>query len=62
MQLREAFVQTESEILERRTKKAIDRIMIDPGVQSPDYEEKYESIMQSYRLRAEELRLLKFLP
>lgn len=62
MQLREAFVDTESSILERITKKAIDRIMIDLGIQSPDYEKKYEGIMQSYRLRAEELRLLKFLP
>lgn len=62
MRLREAFIDTESAILERSTKKAIDRIMIDPGIQSPDYEGKYKAIMQSYRLRAEELRLLKFLP
>lgn len=62
MRLREVYVDTESAILERNTKKAIDRIMIDPGVQRPDYEEKYEAIMQSYRLRAEEVRLLKFLP
>lgn len=58
MKLREAFVETESYLVEKHTREAIARIMIIPGVQSPDYEEKYEAIMQRYRLRVEELRKL----
>lgn len=62
MKLREAYVNIELEILERETKKAIDRIMIDPGVQSPEYEPKYLAIMDNYRLRWQALQSLKPLP
>jgi len=59
MKLREAYVNTELEILERETKKAIDRIMITLGVQSPEYEPRYLAIMDNYRLRWHAIQSLK---
>ena len=59
MRLREAYIETESSLLEKRTEEAIRKIQISPGIQSPEYEEKYEAIMQEYRLRVEAIRILK---
>lgn len=54
----------ESEIdrLETSTKEAVDRIMINPGVASPEYEAKYNSIMDNYRLRWQSIQSLKKSP
>jgi hypothetical protein len=59
MKLREIYVESELQILERETKEAIDRIMMNPGVKSPEYEPKYLAIMDNYRLRWQVLQSLK---
>lgn len=59
MKLREAYIETESERLERETREAIAKIMINPWVQSPEYEPKYLTIMDNYRLRWLNLQELK---
>lgn len=58
MELRKAYIMTERDLIEKQTDEAIRKLQIIPWVQSPDYEEKYEAIMQKYRLRVEELRVL----
>ena len=62
MELREAYCNTEIDLLERETKKAIERIMITPGVQSPEYIPKFNAIMDNYRLRYAALQALKPTP
>lgn len=58
MLLREAYIETESMALERQTKEAIDRIMVNPGITSPDYEDKFNTIMDNYRLRWQAIQSL----
>lgn len=58
MELRQKYCACERERLEQETKNKIARIMIVPGIDSPRYEETYEAIMQEYRLRVENLRVL----
>lgn len=53
------YVDSRLDILERETKAAIDRIMINPGVQSPDYEAKYLAIMDNYNLRWQAIQNMK---
>lgn len=59
MLLREAYIESESDRLERTTREAIDRIMINPGVASPEYEAKYNAIMDNYRIRWQMIQELK---
>lgn len=59
MLLRQVYIETERDLLEKRTAEAIRKIQISPGIQSPEYQDKYESIMQNYRLRVEILTNLK---
>ncbi len=59
MKLREAYCDTELDRLERETKKAIERIMTNPGVQSPEYIPRFNSIMDHYRLTYAALIALK---
>ena len=59
MKLREAYIETETERIECQTKEAIRKLQIIPGVESPEYESKYEAIMDNYRLRLAAIESLK---
>lgn len=59
MILREKYIESETDRLERTTREAIDRIMLNPGVASPEYEAKYNAIMDNYRLRWNDIQSLK---
>ena len=60
MMLRQVYIDTEKNRIEKDTKARIDKLMINPGQESPEYEERYESIMQDYRLRMQALLPLIF--
>lgn len=53
--LREVYIRTERDIIEQETAKKIERLQIKLWVQHPEYEEKYEAIMQDYELRVQAL-------
>jgi len=58
MLLREVYIQTERDIIEKETKNRIERLQIKLRVDHPEYEERYESIMQDYELRVQALMSL----
>lgn len=56
--LRQVYIETERDRIERETKHRIERLQIKIGVQNLEYEERYEAIMQDYRLRVQALMSL----
>jgi hypothetical protein len=58
MLLREVYIRTERDIIEKETKNRIERLQIKLRVDHPEYEERYESIMQDYELRVQALMSL----
>lgn len=56
--LRQAYIETERDRMERETKHRIERLQIKLRVDHPDYEENYEAIIQDYELRVQALMSL----
>jgi len=56
--LRHVYIETEMDRIEKETKYRIERLQIKLRVDHPEYEEKYESIIQDYELRVQSLMSL----
>ena len=55
MELLKAFQESEIDRVEKETKRKIERLQIKLWVQHPEYEERYNSIMQDYELEVQRI-------